>query len=180
MSCRNPSSVAAQTLETAPVGRVDRRRNRPNARRLLRVHGRPSHRWHLKRGRSIARRDAPVHKRRCNTRDIWQFGRLLPTASSLVVWGGRKFAVTLCWQCGVLECGMSLRQGVARQVAAFSEAVRQVLPPEKLLAFTTSELLENVCGESVHWDSSTVRECIVRSCHHPRLSRWMPLPLLPP
>jgi hypothetical protein len=75
---------------------------------------------------------------------------------------------------------MSLRQGVARQVAAFSEAVRQVLPPEKLLAFTTSELLENVCGESVHWDSSTVRECIVRSCHHPRLSSWMPLPLLPP
>lgn len=55
-------------------------------------------------------------------------------------------------------------QGVVRQVGAFSDAVRQVLPLEKLLTFTTSELLESVCGESVQWDGATVRECIVRCC----------------
>lgn len=52
-------------------------------------------------------------------------------------------------------------QGVERQVAAFTDAMKQVLPVSKLLVFTTSELLESVCGEAVHWDEETVRDCIV-------------------
>jgi len=52
-------------------------------------------------------------------------------------------------------------QGVERQVAAFTNAMRQVLPLSKLLVFTTAELLESVCGEAVHWDDATVRDCIV-------------------
>ena len=56
-----------------------------------------------------------------------------------------------------------LPQGVARQVAAFTIAMRQVLPLSKLLVFTTAELLESVCGEAVHWDEPTVRDCIVRN-----------------
>ena len=52
-------------------------------------------------------------------------------------------------------------QGVERQVAAFADAMRQVLQVSKLLVFTTSELLESVCGEAVHWDEETVRDCFV-------------------
>eukprot|EP01043_Picozoa_sp_COSAG02_P033218 COSAG02_NODE_2258_length_9333_cov_4.603964_3_plen_121_part_00 len=52
-------------------------------------------------------------------------------------------------------------QGVGRQVAAFTDAMNQVLPVSKLLVFTTSELLESVCGEAVQWDEETVRDCIV-------------------
>lgn len=55
-------------------------------------------------------------------------------------------------------------QGVERQVAAFTDAMKQVLPVSKLLVFTTSELLESVCGEAVHWDEETVRDCIVSHC----------------
>ena len=51
-------------------------------------------------------------------------------------------------------------------MAAFADAMRQVLPLSKLLVFTTSELLESVCGEAVHWDEQTVRECIVSYAHN--------------
>eukprot|EP01045_Picozoa_sp_COSAG04_P004472 COSAG04_NODE_194_length_20815_cov_4.321591_16_plen_456_part_00 len=69
-----------------------------------------------------------------------------------------------------------LGEGIRLQCDAFSRALSQVVPLDKLALFATSELLELVCGAAVEWTEAELEECVVPGDGYTRSSapyRWL-------
>jgi len=69
-----------------------------------------------------------------------------------------------------------LGEGVRLQCDYFARALGQVVPLQKLQLFTTTELLELVCGAAVQWNGEDLEACVVPGDGYTRDSppyRWL-------